>query len=215
MVHWKSISDIRRDYGQLSLNEDDIDPCPIVQFERWFAEVVESEKNDPTTMLLSTVDEKGHPDSRCVLLKEIFDGQFVFYTNYQSVKAKQMEANPSVALNFYWPNMARQVRIRGQVKKTSQEKSDAYFLSRPLANQLGSIASPQSTEISGRIELEKKFNELVIKHQKEPVVRPVHWGGFAVTPEQIEFWQGRDSRLSDRIQYQLQHGKWHHRRLAP
>lgn len=215
MTHWKTIADIRREYGNLSLSEEEASNCPIAQFERWFAEVVKTEKSDPTAMVLSTIDEKGHPDSRVVLLKETNDGSFVFYTNYQSAKAMHIHANPYVALNFYWPEMARQVRIRGRVKRTSKSQSDTYFLSRPKTSQLSAIASPQSSEIQGRASLEQTLNDLISKHQQKPIVRPDNWGGFEVIPEEIEFWQGRDNRLHDRIHYYLQNGKWLHRRLAP
>lgn len=215
MNKWKGLSDIRRDYGDLSLSEENIHDCPITQFESWFDEVVKTEKSDPTAMVLSTVDEGGHPDSRVVLLKGIESGSFVFYTNYQSAKSKHISSNPYVALNFYWPEMARQVRIRGHVTKTSEAQSDTYFASRPVTSQLSATISPQSSEISGRIELEQKFNELVAKQQQPLVMRPLHWGGYSVTPAEIEFWQGRDNRLHDRIHYYQQQGKWHHRRLAP
>lgn len=215
MPLWKTMSDIRREYGQLSLSEEDVNHDPIVQFELWFNEVVKIEKNDPTAMLLSTVDEHGKPDSRVVLLKEITDGSFVFYTNYQSAKALQIAANPYVALNFYWPEMARQVRIRGRVTRVSESDSDVYFASRPKTSQLSAISSAQSREISGRSELELALNELIAKHHKEPIVRPVHWGGYKVIPDEMEFWQGRDNRLHDRIHYFHQRGEWAHRRLAP
>ena len=215
MTHWKTIADIRREYGNLSLSEAEASDCPIEQFERWFADVGKSEKSDPTAMVLSTVDEQGRPDSRVVLLKETIDGSFVFYTNYQSAKSMHIQNNPYVALNFYWPEMARQVRIRGRVKRTSKVQSDTYFSSRPKASQLSAMASPQSSEIQGRASLEKTLNDLISKYQQELVVRPEHWGGFEVIPDEIEFWQGRDNRLHDRIHYYLQNGKWLHRRLAP
>jgi pyridoxamine 5'-phosphate oxidase len=212
---WKTIADIRREYGRLSLSEEEANDCPIAQFGQWLADVVKTEKSDPTAMVLSTVDELGCPDSRVVLLKETKDGSFVFYTNYQSAKSKQIHSNPYVALNFYWPEMARQVRIRGRVKRTSNKQSDAYFATRPKASQLSAIASSQSSVINGRIELERTLNELIAKHQQELVVRPEHWGGYEVIPDEIEFWQGRDNRLHDRIHYYRQDGKWLHRRLAP
>ena len=215
MTVWKTISDIRRDYGQLSLSEEQANDCPIAQFESWFSDVVKTEKSDPTAMVLSTVDEKGHPDSRVVLLKGIYKGSFVFYTNYQSTKSIHIKKNPYVALNFYWPEMARQVRIRGEVKKTSKTQSDIYFASRPVTSQLSAVISPQSSEIRGRAELEQEFNALVAKHQQQPIMRPVHWGGYLVIPNEIEFWQGRDNRLHDRVDYYQQDGKWLHRRLAP
>ncbi len=214
-MHWKTIADIRREYGNLSLSEEDASDCPFTQFERWFSEVIKTEKNDPTAMVLSTVDPHGHPDSRVVLLKGTKDGTYIFYTNYQSVKSMHIQNSPYVALNFYWPETARQVRIRGQVKQTSKEQSDAYFSSRPKTSQLGAIASPQSREISGRAEIEQTLNKLISEHQQQPIVRPDNWGGFAVTPDEFEFWQGRDNRLHDRIHYYHQNNKWIYRRLAP
>ena len=215
MTHWKTIADIRREYGNLSLSEEDANDHPLVQFERWFAEVVKTEKSDPTAMVLSTVDELGHPDSRVVLLKETNDGSFIFYTNYHSTKAMQISATPYVALNFYWPEMARQVRIRGRIKRTTNAQSDAYFSSRPKLSQLSAITSPQSNEIAGRAALLQKLNELIAKHQQQPIVRPESWGGYEVIPEEFEFWQGRDNRLHDRIHYYRQNDQWIHRRLAP
>ena len=215
MTVWKTMSDIRREYGKLSLSEESAMDCPIAQFESWFAEVVKTEKSDPTAMVLSTVDDRGHPDSRVVLLKGVEKGAFIFYTNYQSAKSIHIERHPYVALNFYWPEMARQVRIRGEVTKTSVSQSDAYFASRPVTSQISAVISPQSSEITGRIELEQKLNALIAETQQQPVVRPTHWGGYIVTPEEIEFWQGRDNRLHDRIHYYQQNGKWRHRRLAP
>ena len=215
MTHWKSISDIRREYGHLGLSEETANENPIVQYEQWFADVIKTEKSDPTAMVLSTVDELGHPDSRVVLLKGIKEGSFIFYTNYQSQKSMQMSVTPYVALNFYWPEMARQIRIRGKAKRVSVEQSDEYFYSRPRVSQLSAITSPQSNEISGREELERTLNELIAKHQQQPIVRPEHWGGFEVVPDEFEFWQGRDNRLHDRIHYYCQQGQWIHRRLAP
>lgn len=216
MTGWRGLSGIRRDYGELSLSDADACDCPLTQFEHWFSDVLESEKTDPTAMVLSTVDDDGHPDSRVVLLKEIKDGCFIFYTNYQSVKSQHLSKNPYVALNFYWPEMARQVRIRGQAKRASAEQSDAYFSSRPMASQLSAIASPQSKAITSRSSLEQTLNELMAKQATQPVIRPNHWGGFVVSPEEFEFWQGRDNRLHDRIHYYCQKGgQWVHRRLAP
>lgn len=215
MTHSISLSDIRREYGDLSLSDEDIKTCPVAQFDHWFTDVLNTEKNDPTAMLLSTVDEQGYPDSRVVLLKGLDEGSFVFYTNYHSIKAQQINHHPHVALNFYWPSMARQVRIRGQAMRVSASQSDEYFASRPKTSQLSAIVSPQSREISGRDELERALNELIATHQQSLVMRPEHWGGYMVVPDEYEFWQGRDNRLHDRIQYYREHGNWKHRRLAP
>ncbi len=215
MTNFRSIADIRREYGDLNLSEQSLPEDPIAQFKLWFEDVLKNEKNDPTAMVLSTVDESGHPDSRVVLLKGLDKGQFIFYTNYQSTKAKQIENNPYGALNFYWPQMARQVRIRGQIEQINKEQSDLYFSTRPIKSQFSAIVSPQSQEIGGRESLERALNDLIQKHGQEPVVRPNYWGGYMVIPEEIEFWQGRDNRLHDRIHYYLKNGQWKYHRLAP
>lgn len=215
MNTFRSLADIRRDYGELSLSEETASDDPIVQFKLWFEDILKHEKNDPTAMVLSTVDEKNYPDSRVVLLKGLDEGNFVFYTNYQSTKSIQIQNNPYAALNFYWPQMARQVRIRGTVKKVSNELSNEYFSSRPVTSQLSAIVSPQSKEIRDRTTLENALNELIVRQSQELVVRPDNWGGYMVIPEEIEFWQGRDNRLHDRIQYFRKAGNWMHRRLAP
>lgn len=215
MTHFRSLADIRRDYGELSLSEETATSCPITQFKLWFEDVLNHEKNDPTAMVLSTVDAQGLPDSRVVLLKGMDEGDFIFYTNYLSAKAQQIEKNPYAALNFYWPQMARQIRIRGRVKRVSQEESDSYFASRPLKSQFSAVISPQSQAISDRAVLEQALNALIQEHGQESVLRPLHWGGYRVIPEEIEFWQGRDNRLHDRIHYYRQNNQWQHRRLAP
>jgi pyridoxamine 5'-phosphate oxidase len=215
MTNFRSIADIRREYGELNLNDDSLPEDPLVQFKDWFEDVLKNEKNDPTAMVLSTVDGKGYPDSRVVLLKGLDEGSFLFYTNYQSAKAEQLQSKPYAALNFYWPQMARQVRIRGSVVLVDKEHSDRYFSSRPLKSQFSAIVSPQSHKIKDRASLEAALNELIKKHGQEPVVRPSYWGGYKVIPAEIEFWQGRDNRLHDRIHYHLHDGQWKHHRLAP
>ncbi|HAU1152221.1 TPA: pyridoxamine 5'-phosphate oxidase [Legionella pneumophila] len=215
MSKFRSLADIRRDYGELQLSEESAEKDPISQFKLWFDDVLQNEKNDPTAMVLSTVDEKGYPDSRVVLLKGLENGNFIFYTNYQSAKAMQMQKNPYAALNFYWPQMARQVRVRGRVKKISSEQSDAYFSSRPLKSQFSAIVSPQSQEILDRISLEEALNQLIEQYGQKPVIRPENWGGYMIIPDEIEFWQGRDNRLHDRIHYYRHGNEWIHRRLAP
>lgn len=215
MSDWKSLADIRREYGELSLNEETVQACPINQFKLWFEEVLLAEKSDPTAMVLSTVDEEGHPDSRVVLLKGLDDGAFIFYTNYQSTKSLQLGHMPYAALNFYWPQMVRQVRIRGRVNRVSEELSDSYFASRPVTSQLSAIASPQSQEIADRSHLEQALNKLIEEHGQDPIVRPKHWGGYRVIPDEIEFWQGRDNRLHDRIFYYKKQNVWAYCRLAP
>lgn len=216
MNKWKTLAEIRRDYGSLSLEEERIDNSPFIQFERWFAEVMQIEKTDPTAMVLSTVDEQGHPDSRVVLLKGIEQETFLFYTNYQSTKAKQINKNPYAALNFHWPEMARQIRVRGPVKPTTSAQSDAYFASRPKMSQLSAIASPQSNPVKNRASLEQRLNDCMVKYQQHDAIeRPSHWGGYCLIPDEMEFWQGRDNRLHDRIHYFRQNKKWLYQRLAP
>lgn len=215
MADWTSIADIRREYGELVLDEHSIASCPIAQFKRWFEDVLPVEKSDPTAMVLSTVDEFGHPDSRVVLLKGLDDGHFIFYTNYESNKARQLRQHPYAALNFYWPEMSRQVRVRGSVTQVSAAQSDDYFASRPIKSQLSAIASPQSQKIAERRILEERLNQLIADHGQEPVLRPENWGGYQIIPEQIEFWQGRDNRLHDRISYLKNKENWTICRLAP
>ena len=212
---WPNLASIRRDYGELSLSEAQALSDPLAQFKRWMEEVLQVEKSDPTAMVLSTVDEQGHPDARVVLLKGIESGAFVFYTNYQSAKAMQLNEHPQAALVFYWPQMARQVRVRGRVKKVTAKQSDDYFASRPVYSQFSAIVSPQSDEISSRDELEAGLNKMIAQYGQEPVARPEYWGGYQLLPEEIEFWQGRDNRLHDRIHYFKRQNEWHKRRLAP
>lgn len=215
MKAWKSIADIRREYGDLQLSESLLEANPLDQFKLWFEETSTSEKSDPTAMVLSTVDEEGLPDSRVVLLKGIEEDSFIFYTNYESSKGKQLANKAKAALNFYWPQMARQVRIRGKVKKVSSELSDAYFASRPLESQISAIASAQSIELPNRQILEEKYQKLIFEHHEKAVKRPPNWGGYAVLPDEVEFWQGRDSRLHDRFKYVKENEAWSIKRLAP
>jgi pyridoxamine 5'-phosphate oxidase len=215
MTDLTALSKIRRDYGKFSLTKEDACASPFKQFQLWFAEILSIEHQDPTAMVLSTVDAEGHPDSRVVLLKGFDDDGFIFYTNYESTKSEQIATNPHVALNFYWPQMTRQVRIRGKIVRVSEAQSDEYFASRPHSSQLSAIASPQSKEITNRTDLEAILNRLLQQHQNSPVPRPKHWGGYKVIPYEMEFFQGRDNRLHDRLQYCLQNKRWIIRCLAP
>ncbi|MDF1757464.1 MAG: pyridoxamine 5'-phosphate oxidase [Legionellaceae bacterium] len=209
------IHSIRQEYGDLDLLEENMSSDPIQQFETWFAQHVQTEQDTPNSMVLSTVDEHGRPDSRVILLKGLDKGSFVFYTNYYSAKGSQLDFNPHAALNFFWPEAMRQVRIRGKVSRVDGEKSDEYFHTRPLASQLSAVASPQSKEISSRNKLYEDFNKVVEQYSDKQVNRPDSWGGYELTPNEIEFWQGRDNRLHDRIQYYYTNGTWSLRRLAP
>lgn len=207
----------RREYGQSALTEKMVAASPMLQFESWFLEAMQTELDDPTAMVLSTVDRAGRPDSRVVLLKGVELGAFVFYTNYNSTKAQELSTMPHVALNFYWSKMARQVRIRGEATRVSGDVSDAYFASRPRMSQLGALASHQSEVIPDREVLEDRLRAVSIEYpENTPIPRPSSWGGFAVCPVEIEFWQGRDNRLHDRIHYeQVSQNKWSITRLSP
>lgn len=204
----------RREYGHESLDESELLDSPLAQFDRWLVEALSQDMLDPTAMVLSTVDSKGYPNSRVVLLKGVEDGTFVFYTNYESTKAHELESTTHVALNFYWPVMARQVRIRGSVRRVSRRMSEAYFSSRSKMSQCSAIVSPQSRVVSDRATWVKKAEQLLKKQGSEALPCPVYWGGYAVLPDEIEFWQGRDHRLHDRIQYTKNKSGWDKKRLA-
>ncbi len=207
---------IRREYGELSLCETKLPESPLTQFTLWFGEELKTENSDPSAMVLSTIDEDNLPDSRVVLLKGLYNGNFIFYTNYSSEKAIQLAHKNYAALNFYWPEKCRQVRLRGKVKPTSKAMSDSYFGTRPKASQAAAIISPQSTVLVAREELELAFNELLARSQQlSKFPRPLNWGGYQVIPGEVEFWQGRNNRLHDRIKYIRKGRKWIHFRLAP
>lgn len=211
-----SIADIRKDYKLKSLLETDVATDPVNQFGRWWNEALQSELEEVNAMTLSTVTASGRPTARIVLLKDYSNEGFVFYTNYESDKAKAMEANPYAALVFFWAPLERQVRIEGFVEKVSAEESDAYFLSRPAGSRIGAWASPQSSVISNRTVVEEKVEALTAKFSDGNIPRPPHWGGYIVKPYRVEFWQGRPNRLHDRICYLLsEDGKWTKERLAP
>ena len=211
----EDLSSIRQEYGELELLEKDLAKDPIEQFENWFQHHAHQVKNTPNAMVLSTVDRQGWPDSRVVLLKGLDKGKFVFYTNYYSAKGLQLAENPHAALNFYWPEQMRQVRVRGKVAKVSEKQADEYFHSRPVLSQFSTIASPQSKEISSREQLFADLDKVVKMYTGKDVERPEGWGGYELTPLEVEFWQGRDNRLHDRIQYYLENDTWCFRRLAP
>lgn len=199
------------------LNETDVDRDPIKQFARWYDEVRANgvSEQDATSMTVATASREGRPSTRIVLLKSFADSGFVFYTNYQSRKGRELAENPQASLLFYWPNVWRQVRIDGAVEKVSAAESDEYFQSRPLGSKLGAWASNQSEVVDSRETLEARFAELE-KRFGEEVLRPTHWGGYRLKPNAIEFWQGRDNRLHDRLRYRLQEdGTWVIERLGP
>lgn len=209
---------IRREYGSQRLSRKGLKSNPLDQFKYWLGEVFNvAEIHDPTAMLLSTVDSKGIPDSRVVLLKEVVNDCLIFYSNYQSRKAQQLDNCSFAAANFYWPHLARQVRVRGNIEKTSTSVSDDYFESRPFTSKVSSIASPQSQVIANREALEASYTRLYQQFEgKQQVLRPDSWGGYALKPFEIEFWQGCDNRLHDRFQYYLgESAAWKIVRLAP
>lgn len=198
------------------LNEHEIDPDPISQFKVWFDDAIAAGLPMPDAMSLSTVTPDGRPTARMVLLKQADAEGFVFFTNYNSNKAKQLEINPYAALVFYWPLLERQVRVEGKVSKTPADESSAYFKTRPRESQIGAWASPQSDVISAREVLEQRAHELAEQYCDREIDCPAHWGGFRLTPDRIEFWKGRVGRLHDRILYELQPDEtWTIKRLAP
>ncbi|MGG6270591.1 pyridoxamine 5'-phosphate oxidase [Leptolyngbya sp. AN03gr2] len=210
-----SIADLRQDYTKETLNESDVDPNPFVQFRRWFDQAVNAELPEPNAMTLATASQDGIPAARIVLLKAVDDRGFTFFTNYNSAKGKELEANPQAALVFLWTELERQVRIVGSVEKITSEESDGYFFSRPHNSRLGAWASDQSEVIPNRDVLEEKLAALKSEYENREVPRPPHWGGYRVIPREIEFWQGRSSRLHDRLRYRHQNGAWVIDRLSP
>ena len=211
-----SIADIRRDYSLKTLLETEVANDPFLQFGDWWQQAIESEIDEVNAMTLATASLEGVPSVRIVLLKAYNENGFVFFSNYESAKGQELAENPRASLLFFWKELERQVRITGLVEKLSAAENDEYFLSRPTGSQIGAWASPQSHVIENRSWLENRVNELNEKFKTEPLSRPPHWGGYRVKPVIIEFWQGRSSRLHDRIQYTLQdNGGWKIERLAP
>jgi len=211
-----SIADIRKEYAMHALSEADVQANPLQQFSIWWNEALQAEIEEVNAVTLATASADGLPTARTVLLKGFDERGFVFYTNYYSQKAAQLEENPRATLLFFWKELERQVRITGLVEKTSAEESDAYYHSRPEGSRLGAWASPQSTTIESREWLEKKVAEMEKAFTNGNLNRPPHWGGYRVKPVIVEFWQGRPSRLHDRIQYSIQTGgNWNIERLAP
>lgn len=210
-----NLADIRQDYSKKELSPEDCLPDAVAQFELWLNEAMTAQVHEPTAMNVATVGEDGRPTARIVLLKGVESGQLVFYSNYLSRKGKQLAANPFVSITFFWPELERQVRIEGRVQQVAPEVSDAYFASRPYTSRLGAWASEQSTEISSKTVLVSRAAMFGVKHPLN-VPRPPHWGGYAVIPDRVEFWQGRPSRLHDRVVYLLQaDASWQRVRLAP
>lgn len=215
-IPMKPISELRTEYTKATLDQATVDKNPIAQFEKWFHEALEAEVLEANAMTLSTVTESGRPTARIVLLKGIEQNKFLFYTNYQSQKGKELDNNPACALTFFWPELERQVRIEGISERLESTVSEAYFQSRPRSSQIGAWASPQSTIIKDRSLLEVRAKEIEKRFAgKEILPKPNQWGGYAIEPFEIEFWQGRPSRLHDRIAYYKSENQWVIHRLAP
>ena len=210
------LENIRREYSSLSLSRRDLPQDPFELVEKWLNQAIETQVNEPTAMLVGTATPEGRPSIRTVLLKEVRDGQFIFYSNYESRKGRQIAANPHVALTFLWHELERQIHVEGQIHRLSPEESDAYFAMRPYKSRVGARISPQSQPIPSREYIMMRFATESLRFVGQTVPRPENWGGWAVVPERIEFWQGRDSRLHDRFLYERKEdGSWDIHRLAP
>jgi pyridoxamine 5'-phosphate oxidase len=210
-----AIADLRKDYQLQALLESDINPDPFIQFGTWFDAAVAAELPEPNAMTIATATPDGIPSARIVLLKDFDDRGFVLFTNYDSHKGKELEANPKAALVFLWTELERQVRIQGIVEKIDPAESDGYYYSRPAGSRLGAWASDQSQVVADRSVLENRLAELKMKYPDGDIARPPHWGGFRVIPSMIEFWQGRSSRLHDRLRYRKSDAGWTIDRLSP
>ncbi|MCK8490451.1 MULTISPECIES: pyridoxamine 5'-phosphate oxidase [Spirosoma] len=210
-----TISDLRKEYTLNGLDVVDVSPDPVAQFQVWFNAALAAGVPEPNAMYVSTVTAEGRPDGRIVLLKDVSEAGFVFYTNYESRKGHELTNHPFATLTFFYQELERQIRIEGRVEKVSPEESDAYFNSRPRGSQIGAWVSHQSSVIENRAVLEARQQELEAQFADKPVPRPPHWGGFRVVPDAIEFWQGRPSRLHDRIRYRKEADNWLIERLAP
>lgn len=212
----KDLSFLRREYDRYGLREQDVDPDPFLQFDHWFTDALSSGNPAPDAMTLATVDELGRPSTRVVLLKAVDLGGFVFFTNYNSRKGRELEGNPNASLTIFWPELERQVRIDGVVSKIDGAESDEYFASRPEGSKIGAHASAQSEVLRNREELETRVRQLEAEFAGREIPRPPHWGGYRLIPRSIEFWQGRSSRLHDRLLFTVDEaGTWSYVRLSP
>jgi pyridoxamine 5'-phosphate oxidase len=218
-VHFMMSSDdlarVRKEYSRHSLDELDVDLNPIVQFRHWFEEAIKAELPEPNAMTLATASPDGKPSARVVLLKGFDERGFVFFTNYEARKSVELAANPQAAVLFFWGELERQIRIEGVVEKTSRKESEEYFKTRPPDSRLSAWASKQSSVIPSRSYLEQKITDLKSRHENREIPLPPFWGGFRLQPQVFEFWQGRESRLHDRVRYTLQGGIWQIERLSP
>jgi pyridoxamine 5'-phosphate oxidase len=212
----KTLQNLRIEYSSSPINESEVDANPISFFGKWFDEAMAAEVREPNAMTLATATRDGIPSARIVLLKGADKNGFSFYSNYLSRKGKELAKNPSACLVFFWPELGRQVRIEGKILKLSKEESEAYFATRPFGSQLGAVVSPQSQVIANREVLDVAYTAYEQKFEGKKIPKPAHWGGYILQPIAIEFWQGRESRLHDRVKYALmEKGKWKIERLAP
>ncbi|WP_193199345.1 pyridoxamine 5'-phosphate oxidase [Nostoc sp. MG11] len=212
----KTIADLRKDYTLEGLSKTEIDPNPFIQFKKWFDQALAAQLPEPNAMTIATATPEGTPSARMVLLKDFDERGFVFFTNYNSHKGQELAENPQAALVFWWAELERQVRISGYVEKVSETESDQYFHSRPANSRLGAWVSNQSEVIKSRKVLEQRLQEFQSKYENQEIPRPSHWGGLRVIPSEIEFWQGRSSRLHDRLLYtRLDNNSWKIERLSP
>ena len=209
------INKLRHDFMKMSLEENNVAVNAIVQFESWFRQAVEGNAHEPNAFVLSTVGADQRPSARIVLLRDFDETGFVFYTNYNSRKSREIEANPFASMTFFWPELERQVRVEGKLMKQSAAASDSYFNARPRSSQLGAWASPQSDSLPSRSVLDTALAEMEKRFEGKPVPRPEWWGGFVLQPDKIEFWQGRPNRLHDRLLYERAGFEWKISRLAP
>jgi len=209
------VSALRKQYTRAGLREADMDPDPIDQFHNWFENAIDADLYEPNAMILATATPEGRPSARTVLLKGYDERGFVFYTNYEGRKADELEANPACALLFYWGELERQVRIEGRAGRLSGSESDIYFASRPRGSRIGAWASEQSRTVASREILEDRVRSLESEYEEREIPRPPFWGGYRVEPDAIEFWQGRENRLHDRLVYRRNGGAWKMERLQP
>lgn len=210
-----SIAKLRREYQHATLSEADVDADPTAQFNRWFAEALRAEVHEANAMFLATATPDAYPSGRIVLLKAVDDRGFVFFTDYRSRKGQELSDNPHASLCFFWPELERQVRVAGAVQRVSRTESEEYFQSRPLESRIGAWTSRQSAVLTSRDVLEQELAANRLRFGDGPVPLPDHWGGFRVVPDEFEFWQGRPSRLHDRIAFRRDAGQWHKHRLSP